>query len=73
MRQTEPFHNLYPTSILICCMPIASGRINTLFTPQSEIMQARYTTDTATEIRPQWDLNPTLPTTSQLATDMRLH
>ena len=32
---------------------------------------ARYATSTATEIRPQWDLNPLLTSTSQQVAGMR--
>ena len=56
MRQSKPFHNLYPTSILICCIPIKRKVVCVYLIPGATHSQRLsfvvYTTGTATEFDP---------------------
>ena len=65
MGQSELLHNLYPTSILICCMPsgqkIASIFLKNLRKASHRLSMAKYTT----EIQSQQDSNPVLTNDTQ--------
>ena len=74
----QSHHNLYPTSILICCMP-SDQQVVTVYLKQQtgatniqRLRVVRYTTRTAAEIQPLWDMNPVLLSTSQLVAEMRI-
>ena len=74
MKKSELFHNLYPTSILICCMPSEKQVVSVhLITPGSPSQRLRIVlgqTHQHCQVRAQQDSNLVLSSTSQLVTGM---